>query len=135
MAIEMTEYCQILLDRRSLLGLLLGILLGIVYDRSKGGFSGELVGSLGVTTEGVRRFVSGERHNVVGVHTFEHQVGRVGVAELVSMEFETHNPPDRNHQLLDAVVAESLPIVLVGVRDKQGKIDVGEVFASIGPKS
>ena len=126
-AIEMTEYCQILLDRRSL--------LGILHNRSKGGFSGELVGSLGVTTEGVRRFVSGERHNVVRVHTFEHQVGRVGVAELMGVELEANDPPDRNHELLDAVVAEPLPIVLVGVRDKQGKIEVSEVFASIGPKS
>ena len=118
-----------------LLDILLGILLGIVYDRSKGGFSGELVGSLGVTTEGVRRFVASERHNVVRVHAFEHQVGRVGVAELMGVELETNDPPDRNHKLLDAVVAEPLPIVLVGVRDKQGKIDVGEILASIGPKS
>ena len=53
----------------------------------------------------------------------------------MGVELEAHDPPDRNHELLDAVVAEPLPIVLVGVRDKQGKIEVSEVFASIGPKS
>ena len=83
----------------------------------------------------MRRLVSGERHNVVRVHTFEHQVSGVGVAELMGVELETNDPPDRNHELLDAVVAEPLPIVLVGVRDKQGKIEVSEIFASIGPKS
>ena len=113
-AIEMTGYCRILLDRRSLLG----ILLGIVYDRSKGGFGSELVGSLGITTKGLQRLMSGERHDVVRVHAFEHQVSRVGVAELMGVELEANDLPDRNHELLDAVVAEPLPIVLVGVRDK-----------------
>ena len=107
----------------------------VLDNRSKGRFGGELVGGLGVAAKGMKRLVTGQRHDVVRIHAFKDQISGIGVAELVGMKLKADDPPDRTHELLDAVIAEPLAIVLVGVGDEERTRRVSEVFASIAPKS